>query len=103
VKKINSKPLLIGIFIALTTIVLMQINKPTYPITTINSYEQALPELQNIDSQTLVIFDVDDILITSQDVLARTSNFPWSFKLLLFVNYPWLIKSKNFEMIWSEM
>jgi len=103
VKKINSKPLFISIFIALTTIILIQINKPTYPITTINSYEQALPELQNIDSQTLVLFDVDDTLITSQDALARTSNFPWNFKLSLFTNYPWLINSKNFEMIWSKM
>jgi hypothetical protein len=42
-------------------------------ITTIHSFDEANEQLNNADTSTLVIFDVDDVLITSDDHIFRPS------------------------------
>ena len=101
--KIHIKILLMMALVGLLVVIFSNIHKQYYPVTIINSYEKAFSQLPNIDENTLVLFDVDDTLITSPDVLARTTYFSWWFKLLLLFNHPQLIQNKNWETVWSEM
>lgn len=45
----------------------------TAEITTIHSFSEASPQLELSDKDTLVIFDVDDVLIISEDFVLRPS------------------------------
>ena len=61
-------------------------------------------EIQNVfdscDEHTLVTFDVDDTLITANDVLARTVEHPLWFKICLAIEHPFaLLKKETREKI----
>jgi hypothetical protein len=72
-----------------------------YPINTITSYSQAMDVLNSLDSNSLVIFDVDDTLIMSSDALAN--KFPWWFRVLSVLKFPGLLFSTHWEDAWSCM
>ena len=53
------------------------------------------------DSNTLITFDIDDTLITTEDILAKLEETPFIFKVLTIIHHPYLIIPKNFAHISS--
>ena len=66
----------------------------------IHSYQELLPMVDTIDKDTLVVFDIDNTLITSPITRRR----PW-FKALFSINYIELIKvgwDDYFSQLWLD-
>lgn len=91
-------------------ILLMQINAygsclngKESPIQTISSFEEAISQ---IPSDALILFDIDDTLISSNDFLARGNYFPWWFRVRLLMACPSLCNSRTWEdaysLMWSQ-
>ncbi len=80
------------------------INKPTPPpgIIQIDSYAQAMPTLKNCTDKSLILFDVDDTLITAYDIVARKLLPDW-LKLLIVLKHPSMIKKDTWEYAYSIM
>ncbi len=74
--------------------------KDACPIQEISSIEEGIP---SIPSNALILFDVDDTLISSPDVFARGNYFPWWFRLRLWIAHPQLCDTKTWEDIYSLM
>jgi len=72
-----------------------------YPVRTISSYQEALPE---VDDDTLVLFDVDDTLITSPAL--NPNYFTWWFKMLFILRYPSHITlnwENAYSLLWATV
>jgi len=63
--------------------------------TQINSYQEIKDVFDNCDQNTLIIFDVDETLITTQDAFANDDWFPWYFKIIASIKYPKIIFDKE--------
>jgi len=93
---------LVGIISAFYITIVWHNKKSYYPVHTIESFVQATDILNQIDEHTLVLFDVDDVLITAPDVLARGSQYiPWSFRIRLVLSYPQLLLQSSIEHVYS--
>lgn len=57
-------------------------------IKTISTFDDARNELNNVDSKTLVLFDVDDTLVTQPDFITKACYFP-AIKWELLYSYVW--------------
>lgn len=77
-----------------------------HPITTITSFEQALPQLDAATDNTLVLFDIDDTLVSTADALGCLYLTPILFKIRAVLKYPRLLLWKNivhyYSVIWSQ-
>ena len=73
---------------------------PRYPIHSVSSFLDAEPYLAQCNKDSLVLFDVDDTLITSPDTFAR-GNIPGVLYLQLYITFPTLLKSSQWERITS--
>ena len=78
-------------------------NKPCtdYPVHTISSYQESLPD---VNENTLVLFDVDDTLITSPAL--NPNYFTWWFKLLFVLRYPTYIFTNwenAYSLLWTTV
>ncbi len=70
----------------------------------INSFIQATDSFEDADANTLVLFDVDDVLISAYDPLARDSNYPFFFKLMAIIKHPRLLYDTAYvHDLWSIM
>lgn len=74
----------------------------TYTFQQIDSFEQAIPGLNQCDAQTLVLFDIDDTLISTTDIMG-TKSPPLLFKLKAILKHPQLLFKKNWEYYYSIM
>lgn len=72
-----------------------------FKIHKVKIFNEIESHFKNIKKNTLVVFDVDDVLITSPDIFARGNHFPWQFRIKLFFKYPSLLFSENWEYIYS--
>lgn len=87
--------IIIGMYIASKNII------DIYQITNIYSYQSVKHEVEAADENTLVLFDVDDTLISTHDVVARGTYYPWWYALLVFFRFPYFIKKVHFEEAYS--
>lgn len=71
------------------------------PTKVIYSFQEAAQELAQADASTLVLFDIDETVITAPDVLSRDFKFPWWFPLRVFWEHPHLMLPHNFDQIIS--
>lgn len=72
-----------------------------YPADTIISYQHPLPD---VDKNTLVLFDVDDTLITSPAL--NPNYFTWWFKALFILRYPSHITlnwENAYSLLWATV
>lgn len=102
--KINKIIVILLVFAAAALLWVFAVRNNThvkYPVTIISSYQEVLPLIEMVNNNTLVLFDVDDTILTSPDVLARTTDFSWWFKALLLMKFPQLLKAENFEAAYS--
>lgn len=88
-------------FIFILNKIICYVRKKLYGIKVINSYSKVLYILKTIDEETLVLFDIDNTLISSSNIFARKTLVPWNLKFLMVLWYPRLIKSNYFELIYS--
>lgn len=73
-----------------------------YPIQEITSFLQAESLLKRCGNNCLVLFDVDDVLISSPDYIARgASQMPWWLKLRILWEFPQFLNPKTAERIYS--
>lgn len=72
-----------------------------YPVTDVHFYNQIKLESLGIDDTTLVLFDVDDTLLSTHDVFARGSYYPWSLMVLAFFRFPYFLNISRFEEAYS--
>jgi hypothetical protein len=63
----------------------------------IDSYQQVLHLLKQCNANTLVLFDVDDTLISAYDVMARDFDWPLSFWVRALFWHPSLITTPGWE------
>ena len=68
----------------------------------IDSFEQAIPELNQCNDTTLVLFDIDDTLLSTADIFG-THSLPLLFKLRAILKHPQLLFRKNWEYYYSIM
>jgi hypothetical protein len=71
----------------------------------INSFQEALPELKQCE-KTFVLFDIDDVLISTTDKLSAImghSPFSLFIKLRAIIRYPQLVFRRNWEHYYSIM
>jgi hypothetical protein len=72
-----------------------------YPVSTITSYQDPLPD---VNEDTLVLFDVDDTLITSPAL--NPNYFTWWFKVLFILRYPTYIFTNwenAYSLLWTTV
>lgn len=75
-------------------------NEKNPPFTSITSYNEVACLLAKLDDKALVLFDVDDTLITSH---ALNKNYlSWWFKLLFSMRHPYYA-TMNWELYYSKM
>ena len=67
----------------------------------VNNYRQLEQALKSVDEKSLVVYDVDDVLITAPDIFARGHEFPFELRAKIIFNQPQLIFSRNWEEIYS--
>lgn len=67
----------------------------------ISSYSDLEVKLNTVSNRSLVLFDVDDVLITAADVFAKGNDIPIDLKIKLLFKYPSLIFKKNWEAVYS--
>lgn len=72
-------------------------------IHTIESFSDAMPYLQDCTAQTLILFDIDDVLINPVDMLARSSTVPALFTIKALLRFPHLVLRKHWENYYSTM
>lgn len=81
--------LIYSLFVLIT---LIWFFKPTHaPFKQIDSYSEIQHVFDSCDKNTLITFDVDDTLITSPDILARSFEYSAWFKICMAFKYPALI------------
>lgn len=68
----------------------------------IDSYAQALPILKKCTNKSLILFDVDDTIISAYDVVARTVIPGW-LKKLVILQHPSMIRKDTWEYAYSIM
>lgn len=61
----------------------------------INYYSQVQEVFDNCGKNSLIVFDIDDTLITAQDAFANDVWFPWYFKIIAGIKYPKIIFDKE--------
>jgi len=73
-----------------------------YPVQEITSFTQAENVLKLASSNTLILFDVDDVLITSPDYFAR-GHLPWWIGIRLLFAFPEFLKEEVTERLHGLM
>lgn len=92
--------ILLAIFLLVTGVLLYaRYRKPFYK--DIYSYKEVESFIEELPQKALVLFDVDDTLITSPVTLARSNDFPWWFKVLVALRFPSLIRASKREEVYS--
>jgi hypothetical protein len=71
-----------------------------YPVQEITSFEQPVDQLNRCGEHTLVLLDVDDVLIISPDYIAR-GHLPWWLRIRLLWAFPELLKESVAELAYS--
>lgn len=103
--KISTKSVFIlcALLIALIAFIFF-LKKPsdTHNFQKIDSFEQAIPELNQCNDTTLVLFDIDDTLLSTADIFG-THPLPLLFKLRALIKHPQLLFRKNWEYYYSIM
>ncbi|MBU4269532.1 DUF2608 domain-containing protein [Candidatus Dependentiae bacterium] len=92
------KYLLLTSFLATGTILFFNYNsklKPTGKFQKLNSYSQVQDLFDNCTPNTLIIFDIDDTLITATDAFANDLWHPWYFQIIAGIKYPKIIFNKE--------
>ncbi|MES1224080.1 MAG: hypothetical protein ABUT20_51780, partial [Bacteroidota bacterium] len=74
-----------------------------YTITTIYSFDEAQEAFKSCTKKSLVLFDIDDTIISSPDVLARTHAFPKDFLAKLYLKHPSFLYTKTWDYFYSFM
>ncbi len=105
----NKKYAVILFLVSILTIlsfVYWKIEEYQYPIITITSFKEALPQLDRVTENTLVLFDIDDTLVSTVDAFGCYYLMPTLFKIRAAVKYPQLLLWKNivhyYSVIWSQ-
>ncbi|KKP22564.1 MAG: hypothetical protein SZ59_C0005G0029 [candidate division TM6 bacterium GW2011_GWF2_28_16] len=92
--KLFIKKFILSLFLFLGVILFFK-NSCNTNFPKINSYSQVKELFDHCDKNSLIIFDIDDTLITSQDAFANDVLFPWYFKIIAGIKYPKIIFDKE--------
>lgn len=95
-----------GAFFVISIILVLALSNiplQKYSIQPIMSFSEALPTLLQADHQTLVLFDLDETLLSSTEPLARVNCYPWWFYWLLRCRFPILLNTTRWEQYYSSM
>jgi hypothetical protein len=76
---------------------------PHYNIIPIDSFNEALTSTSHCHNETLITFDVDDTLITTNDPLISGVPYPLLFKILVLIKYPELLQRERLELVSSTV
>lgn len=76
-------------------------NTIAYPVQQVTSFIEAQEVLKTADANSIVLFDIDDTLITAVDVFARGRDFPLGFYAQLLIKFPEFIQHSVQEELFS--
>jgi hypothetical protein len=104
-QKLMGLCLFIGICTALLLCTMYRAHKLRYPVQSIRSFEEAQEILDSCSLGTLILFDVDDTLISASDFLVGKGigGTPWWFRLQICLRHPTLLNPKIWEHVYSIM
>lgn len=95
--------ILAGILSAAIFILCKNSQKNDARIEPITTFATALPVIQNCDSQTLILFDIDDVLINPSEPLAQAYGPSLWFKIKAVWHYPQLLYQACREQFYSRL
>ncbi|MFN7095196.1 MAG: DUF2608 domain-containing protein [Burkholderiales bacterium] len=79
------------------------LNTSSCPTITIYTYKEVYNRLNHVNPHTLILFDIDDTITSSPDILARANYFPWWFRICLLLRFPQFMHMDIWEKIFSYM